>query len=137
MYKKVFPVLLLLLLVLVGCTKSVAIDTDLGAFTLARIKFVDSYAELSAEDGEYLLVVALNSDGFDETKFKAYFCAEDGSSVARIKVAGEERDCIAVGVQGNSGSERVEYTLIFPVKTNNEKASMELKAPNKDWIVLQ
>jgi hypothetical protein len=138
-WKRLFPLMLaLMVLATAGCSAKATVETELGSFTYIRAKTVSQYDTLTASNNESLLVLAFSAGEFDETQFKAHFAPEDTTKAAQVRVDGKTYPCIAVGYQGNPGSDTVEYALIFRVDagTNGEKANLELKAPGKDWINL-
>ena len=51
--------------------------------SIVQTLLMNPYHTMQAKEGETLLVVRMKADGeFDESRFKSYFSAEDGSSVA-------------------------------------------------------
>ena len=92
---------LTLLMVLCGCSGGTNFPTDLGTFKVIHATTMDTYSTMNAQTGQTLLVVRMTMDlGFDETRFKNYFAAEDESSVAKATIGGGEYNCTAVAYQG-------------------------------------
>ena len=101
-------------------------------FPDACLLLVDTYDTLQAESGQKLCIIAMKpNDAIQEDKYKSYFCSDDGSSVAKITIAGTEYNCMAVAVQGMPNDKSVEYTLVFEVPESASTAgSLSLTAPN-------
>jgi len=137
----IFSVLLLAAaMVLVGCKGGTNLDTDLGTFKVIHASTMDTYSTLNAANGETLLVLRMTmEDGFDETRFKSYFAAEDGSSLAKVNVNGSDYNCIAVAYQGLPNEKTVEYVLVFSVPKSavQNVGSFQLTAPNKPPVAVK
>jgi hypothetical protein len=133
-------VLLSAFLILSGCSGGVNLPTDLGAFKVIHASTMDTYSTLSAAAGETLLVVRMtNAGGFDETRFKSHFAADDQSSVAKVTIGGAEYNCTVVAYQGLPDKDAVEYVLVFPVPKAAvaDIASFSLTAPNKEPVTIK
>lgn len=128
--------LLSAMLVLSGCSKGVAFQTDLGGFHIIRTQLMNPYDTMQAKEGETLLVVRMTADGeFDESRFKSYFSAEDGSSVAVANVNGVDYNCVAVAVQGKASSNSVEHVLVFQVPADTAAGiTITITAPNQQPV---
>ena len=83
-----------------GCSAKAQLPTEIGSFAVVDVSMVDTYDTLQAESGQKLCIIAMKpNDAIQEDKYKSYFCSDDGSSVARITIAGTEYNCMAVAVQ--------------------------------------
>ncbi len=135
----VVSLLLCTLFVITGCSSKATLSTDIGTFSVARVSMLDSYDTLKADSGQKICVVAMRAkDAIDETRYKSYFCADDGSSVATATIAGAEYPCVAVAYQGAPRSPTVEYVLVFKVADSAAGATeMTLTVPNHDPVVFQ
>ena len=131
--------LLSAMLVLTGCSKGVAFHTDLGEFHIVQTLLMNPYHTMQAKEGETLLVVRMKADGeFDESRFKSYFSAEDGSSVAVANINGVDYNCVAVAVQGKASSESVEHVLVFQVPADTAVGtSITITAPNQQPVTVK
>lgn len=124
------------MLLLTGCSKGVAFHTDLGEFHIVQTLLMNPYGTMQAKEGETLLVVRMKADaGFDESRFKSYFSAEDGSSVTVANVNGVDYNCVAVATQGKASSNSVEHTLVFQVPADTAAGtSITITAPNQQPV---
>ncbi|MBE5780553.1 MAG: hypothetical protein E7328_01835 [Clostridiales bacterium] len=132
-------VLIVLMLALAACGGKVSLNTDIGTMEFARAKGVSSFDTLTAKQGEQLLVLGFKSADLDEAMFNRYFVPAEDAEGAKARVNGTAYDCAAVGYQGNSGKDTVEYALIFAIPSNVDVggATIEFKAPNYDWVNLK
>ena len=133
-------VVLVAAMALTGCKAGTKLETDLGTFQVIYASTMDTYSTLNAATGETLLVLRMTmDDGFDETRFKSYFAAEDGSSVAKVNINGGEYSCKSVAYQGVPGKNNVEYVLIFslPKSAVQNLASFQLTVPNKGAVTIK
>ncbi len=124
---------------LAGCKAGVSLETDLGTFRVIHATTMDTYSTLNAATGETLLILRMTmDDGFDETRFKSYFAAADGSSAAKVNINGGEYTCKAVAYQGVAGKTTVEYVLIFSVPKSAvaNLTSFKLTAPNRQPVTV-
>lgn len=129
------------MLVLAGCGGVDAqIATELTTFDVVSINYYTEYGPMTTGEGNRLMVVAMTAQGeFEEPKFKSYFCADDGSSVARLHVDDADiYDCIAVAYQGEKDSDSLEYVLVFEVPESVQKAKLiAVEAPGRDLVALK
>lgn len=118
--------------VLAGCGAKAQLPTEIGSFAVVDVSMVASYDTLQADSGQKLCIVAMKpNDAIQEDKYKSYFCSDDGTSVAKVTIAGAEYSCMAVAVQGKPNDKSVEYTLVFEVPESAASAgSLTLTAPN-------
>ncbi len=141
MKKRVLTLLtmaLIVLMALTGCSKGPKLQTDLGSFTVIHASLMDTYHTMNAKSGEKLLVVRMEADDdFDETRFKSYFSAEDGSSSAKVQLDGVEYACVAVAYQGKASDKDVEYVLVFQVPSSTAATSFQLQAPSQAAITVE
>lgn len=129
---------LIVLMALTGCSKGPKLQTDLGSFTVIHASLMDTYDTMNARSGEKLLVVRMQADAaFDETRFKSYFSAEDGSSAAKVQLDGAEYACVAVAYQGKASDKDVEYVLVFQVPAATAATSFQLQAPSQAAITVE
>jgi hypothetical protein len=131
---------LAMMLVFAGCGGgNTEITTDIGVFKAKKISFYNEYGGLKADSGKRLMVIAMEADeDFDETKFKTYFCSDDGNSVAAVSADGGSYPCVAVGVQGSEGGKDVQYALVFQVPEDAEKAKLiTITAPNQGEVAIK
>ncbi len=131
---------LTLLMVLCGCSGGTNFPTDLGTFKVIHATTMDTYSTMNAQTGQTLLVVRMTMDlGFDETRFKNYFAAEDESSVAKATIGGGEYNCTAVAYQGLASEDKVEYVLVFAVakSATEDMTEFQLAAPNQQPVSIK
>lgn len=135
MKKRILQILSIAVLAIValsGCGAKAQLPTEIGSFAVVDVSFVDTYDTLQANSGQKLCIIAMKpNDAIQEDKYKSYFCSDDGSSVAKVTVAGTEYNCMAVAVQGKPNDKSVEFTLVFAVAESAEATgSLTLTAPN-------
>lgn len=149
MQKKVIPFALaaMAMLLLAGCGGVEAvINTDLTTFDVVGMDYYEEYSSVyggslvaEGEENRILVVTMTAQTEFDETSFKSYFCADNGSSVARVYVDElDSYDCIAVAYQEGSTEDEIYYALAFQVPAAVQKAKLiTLEAPNYPQVALK
>lgn len=146
MQKRVIPIALAVMILLAGCGGVDAVlTTDLTTFDVVGLEYYSEYNSIyggdlvATEDNRMLVVTMTAQSEFDETSFKSYFCADNGSSVARLFVDQTEvYDCIAVGYQEGSDENTILYVLVFDVPSTVQKAKLiVLEAPGHPHVALK